>query len=341
MAETLREIGELGLIGRIAESAYTSPSMALGFLDDAALWQQGDGWVIATADALVEDVDFRLRTFSWEDIGWKALAVNLSDIAAMGGVPRGAIVSLCLPETIEAACVSALYDGMSCLASKAQCPVVGGDLSSSGQVMINVTIIGAVKSAERVLRRSSACVGDLIAVTGVLGNATAGLAMLEGGAESREQYGERFIAAQRRPVPRLAEGQALVEAGVRCGMDISDGLAVDLQKLCKASGVSAEVSLSRIPIDPMLHLALGESHRTQAVTGGEDFELLFTAPQKTMHRAQSMLASKGLERCTVIGRIEAGASGDVIVRDERGAAVPMSHKGFDHFGNGDVRNSGH
>lgn len=341
MAETLREIGELGLIGRIAESAFTSPKVALGFQDDAALWQQGDAWVIATADALMEDVDFRLRTFSWEDIGWKALAANLSDIAAMGGVPRAAIVTLCLPEGCEAASVPALYDGMSLLAEEAQCPIVGGDLSASAQVMINITVLGAVESEERVLRRASARAGDLIAVTGVLGSAAAGLALLERGADVKGEYVRRFITAQRRPVPRLAEGRALVQAGVQCGMDLSDGLTVDLEKLCKASGVSAEVSLSRIPTDPELPLALGETHRMQAIAGGEDFELLFTAPPDTMRRARDYLATEGLVQSTIIGKIQPGNSGEVIVRGSGGAAVPLSRKGFDHFGGGEALIPGH
>ena len=164
MAETLEDIGELGLIGRIAEKVFTSPDMALGFQDDAALWRQGEGWIIATTDALVEDVDFRLRTFSWEDIGWKALAVNLSDIAAMGGVPRGALVTLCLPTGCKTADVSAFYRGMSLLAEEAETPIVGGDLSSSAQVTINVAVIGEVESRERTLRRSTAQVGDQVAV---------------------------------------------------------------------------------------------------------------------------------------------------------------------------------
>ncbi len=336
MAETLEDIGELGLIGRIAEKAFTSPDMALGFQDDAALWRQGEGWIIATTDALVEDVDFRLRTFSWEDIGWKALAVNLSDIAAIGGVPRGALVTLCLPPGVKASDVSAFYRGMSLLAEDAETPIVGGDLSSSAQVIINVAVIGEVESRERTLRRSTAQVGDQVAVTGVLGSAAAGLVLLEQGEIRSTGYGARFKSAQRRPVPRLREGRALIEAGVRCGMDISDGLVADLQKLCATSGVSAEIMLSSVPTDPELPKVLGGSFRTRAIGGGEDFELLFTAPPDTMQRAQDYLAAEGFVQSTVIGKIVAGESGEVAVCDEGGKELPIPHRGYDHFGNAGV-----
>lgn len=331
MPGKLEDIGEFGTIGRIARSVFTSPAMALDFQDDAALWQWGGGWLIATTDALVEDVDFRLRTFSWEDIGWKALAVNLSDIAAMGGSPRGALVALCLPAESEVAQVDAFYRGMSLLAEQARTPILGGDLSSSAQVMVNVTVFGEVESSERVLRRSVAQVGDQIGVTGVLGNAAAGLALLEGLAAGDTGAWERLIAAQRRPAPRLREGRALVAAGVRCGMDISDGLVVDLQKLCAASGVSAEIACADVPTDPDLAAVLGDDCSRQALNGGEDYELLFTAPPATMQRAQDRLTRLGLATCTIVGRIVAGSGGEVVLRGDHGEALLPIRKGFDHF----------
>lgn len=332
MTVTLEDIGELGLIDRIAQSAFMSEDMALGLQDDAALWQQGGGWLIATTDALVEDVDFRLRTFSWQDIGWKALAANLSDIAAMGGVPRGALVTLCLPAECDAADVSALYQGMAPLAREAGSPILGGDLSSSKQVVVSVTVIGEVESGERVLRRTSAKVGDWIAVTGTLGNAAAGLALLEGLTIEGTVQSARFLAAQQRPVPRLREGQALLEAGVRCAMDISDGLVADLHKLCTASGVQAEIMLESIPTDPDLPVVLGDSYRSRAIGGGEDFELLFVAPPETMQQAQELLKANDLEQSTVIGTIVSGQTETIAVHDERGDVVPINRMGFDHFG---------
>jgi thiamine-monophosphate kinase len=332
MVETLEDIGEFGLISRIAEIVYTSSDLALDFSDDAALWHQGSGWLIATTDAVVEDIDFRLNTFSWEDIGWKALAVNLSDIAAMGGTPRGAFVTLCLPAGCETAAVSAFYRGMSLLAEEAETPILGGDLSSSAQVMVNVTVIGEVESPERVLKRNAAQVGDQVAVTGVLGSAAAGLALLERGDSGDTPHAARFVAAQRRPTPRLREGRALVDIGVRCGMDVSDGLAADLKKLCLASGVAAEVMLSSIPTDSNLQMVFGESFREHAIGGGEDFELLFTAPPEVMSRAEACLSSNSPAHCTVIGTIVPGHSGAISMRDEHGRAMPGFHEGFDHFG---------
>lgn len=340
MAETLADIGEFGLIARIANEAHTSPEMALALQDDAALWQQGNSWLIATTDALVEDVDFRLCTFGWEDIGWKALAVNLSDIAAMGGTARCALVTLCLPAGIQVAAVTAFYRGMSLLAEETQTPIVGGDLSSSAQVMANVTVIGEVEDRDRVLRRSTARPGDLLAVTGTLGSAGAGFALLEQGTFAKAAPEARFIAAQRRPEPRLRGGRALIEAGVRCGMDISDGLVADLQKLCNASGVAGEVLLHSVPTDPAIREVLGDSYRTKAVTSGEDFELLFAAPRETMRRARKYLQDRAQLQSTVIGAIVPGRSGSVTVRDEQGRAVPVTKQGFDHFGVGENTRAG-
>ncbi len=332
MAETLEDIGEFGLISRIAKTVYTSSNLALDFRDDAALWQQGSGWLIATTDAVVEDVDFRLNTFSWEDIGWKALAVNLSDIAAMGGTPRGAFVTLCLPATCETAAVSAFYRGMSLLAEETDTPILGGDLSASAQLVANVAVIGEVESSERVLKRKAAQVGDQIAVTGVLGSAAAGLALLERGDSGDTPHGARFMAAQRRPAPRLREGRALVDMGVRCGMDVSDGLSADLKKLCLASDVAAELKLGSIPTDASLGTVFGDSFRERAIGGGEDFELLFTAPPAVMNTVEAWLSSNSLAPCTVIGAIVPGPHGAVVVRDVHGRVVPVSNEGFDHFG---------
>jgi thiamine-monophosphate kinase len=124
----------------------------------------------------------------------------------------------------------------------------------------------------------------------------------------------------------------LVEAGVRCGMDISDGLAADVQKLCSASGVAAEVSLASVPTDPELSLVLGDTCKARALGGGEDFELLFTASPETMRRTQARLAAKSLARATVVGTIVPGNCGEITVRDEKGRVVPLSQHGFDHFG---------
>ena len=156
--------------------------------------------------------------------------------------------------------------------------------------------------------------------------------LLERGDSGRNSHAARFTSAQRRPIPRLREGRALVEAGVRCGMDVSDGLVTDLQKLCAASGVAAEIKLEDIPTDPELPLVLGRLHRTRAICGGEDFELLFAAPPDTMQRAKDHLSAKTLEQTTVIGTIVSGHSGVVTVRDERGIVVPVDRQGFDHFG---------
>jgi len=302
-------------MARIAQWVSPGPAVAVGIGDDA----------------VVENVDFRFAWSSWEDIGWKALAINLSDMAAMGGRPQVALVTLCLPQASAVADVEAFYRGMGALAQQFETAVVGGDISSSSQVMVNVMLVGTVPSPEALLQRPRARNGDLVAVTGTIGSAAAGLALLEAGWAESHPHLLRFVQAQRRPVPRVREGQALVEAGVRCGMDVSDGLVADLEKLCQASGVSAEVELQKVPLDPSLAEALGDDYAMRAITGGEDFELLFTAPEPVMVRALAALESGKLTRGTVIGRVSLGAPGRVTVRGPRGEVLRVRNSGFDHF----------
>jgi thiamine-monophosphate kinase len=336
MPTTLAEVGEFGLIARIMQWVSPGPTVAVGIGDDAAVWRSDKCWLVGTTDALVEDVDFRFAWSSWEDLGWKALAINLSDMAAMGGRPQVALVTLCLPQGCAVADIEAFYRGMGALARQFETTIVGGDISSSAQVMVNVTLIGSALSPEALLLRSQAQNGDLIAVTGVIGNAAAGLALLEAAPMELPPHLSRFVQAQRRPVPRVREGQTLVEAGVRCGIDVSDGLVADLEKLCQASGVSAELALDQVPVDPGLAEALGNNYRVRAITGGEDFELLFTAPESVMVRALEALQRAKLTCGTVIGRICAGAPGKVTVRGADGEMLGVSNRGFDHFRRGDT-----
>ncbi|OFX30743.1 MAG: thiamine-phosphate kinase, partial [Armatimonadetes bacterium RBG_16_67_12] len=211
--ERVAEIGELGLLARIAARVGPADGSVLVDIGDdtAALRPRPGTLVLLTTDALVEDVHFRRATSSAADVGWKALAINASDIAAMGGAPRHAVISLMLPGNTEAGWVDGLYDGLLAMAGEAGIQVVGGNLAQAPVIIIDVALLGDVEP-DRLVRRSGARPGDLLAVTGTLGRAAAGLIALTQGmmdAVPRQALVARAISAQRRPRPRLAAGRLL------------------------------------------------------------------------------------------------------------------------------------
>lgn len=231
------ELGEFGLIDLLAKMISSSRDKQLaswrqlivGIGDDTAAWHGDASTQLATTDSLIQDVHFTLDTISWKDLGWKALAVNLSDIAAMGGVPRYALVSLALPGDTEVEDVTALYQGMIELAQQFEVAIVGGDTSSAPLVAINITVLGSARSQDKhILTRSAAKPREKIAVTGDLGAAAAGLKILTEQLELDPEAVACLKEAFLRPYPRIVEGQLLVEHGVKTAIDISDGLISDL-----------------------------------------------------------------------------------------------------------------
>ncbi|HET8578757.1 MAG TPA: thiamine-phosphate kinase, partial [Methylomirabilota bacterium] len=284
---TLRQLGELGLIRRIRERVGGGgPSVQTGIGDDAAVLNLAPGAaLLATTDLVIEDVHFRRAWASPRDIGWKAMAVNLSDIAAMGGAPRWALVALALPDGTEPAEVDAFYEGMQEAAAPHGVVIVGGDTSASrvGWV-INVTVLGEHTGSPRL--RSAAKPGDAVAVTGSLGRAAGGLAVLEMGRQRARGAGiaapewETLTTAHLRPTARIDEGRWLGAApGVHAMIDCSDGLSTDLGHICRESGVGARVMLDRLPVAAETRAAAaaaGADALRWAVAGGEDYELLLT-----------------------------------------------------------------
>ncbi|GAI62845.1 unnamed protein product, partial [marine sediment metagenome] len=227
------ELGEFGLIDLLAKMAYSAQDnqqaswqqLITGIGDDAAAWRSDASTQLATIDSFIQDIHFSLGVASWEDLGWKAMAVNLSDIAAMGGTPRYALVSLALPGHTEVENVTALYKGMIELAQRFEVAIVGGDTSSAPMVAINITILGSTRGQDKhILTRSAAKPGDKVAVTGELGAAAAGVRMLNRKLQFSPEATACFKKTFLRPSPRIAEGQILVEQGVKTAIDISDGL---------------------------------------------------------------------------------------------------------------------
>jgi len=330
---------ELEIIRLIRRSVERSRAerVETGIGDDTAVLLPRPGArLLATTDLLVEDVHFRRAWASPFDIGWKAMAVNLSDIAGKGGRPLWALVGLAMPSPADPAAVEALYEGMRQAAEPHGAAIVGGDTSTSPHGwFVNVTLLGEHDGSPRL--RSGARPGDAVAVTGTLGRSAAGLAVLETG---RDRVGavspetlEAVTSAHLRPTARVAEGRWLGSAGsVHAMMDCSDGLATDLAHICRDSGVGARVALDRVPVDPSAREvagALGASPLSWATSGGEDFELLLTCPAASVDALRDGLRRATGTTLTVVGEIEALETG-VTFHDAAGETVAVG-PGYEHF----------
>ncbi len=330
------ELGEFGLIDLLAkmvgstQGKQPSPSQQpiLGIGDDAAAWQ-GDAQIqLATVDSFIQDVHFSLDITPWQELGWKALAVNLSDIAAMGGAPRYALVSLALPGHTEVDGVATLYGGMIELAQQFGVAIVGGDTSSAPLVAITITIFGSASNQnQHILTRSAAEVGDKIAVTGHLGAAAAGWEMLSKQFQFDLQATTRLKQAFLHPHPRIAEGQLLVSQGAKAAIDISDGLISDLNHICQASRVGARIKADCIPIEPAVKNNFGDRALGLALSGGEDYELLFTASAEVIDKVTKAAPCP----ITVIGDIVADNKSMTTLVDSKGEPISIPEKGWEHF----------
>jgi len=329
-------LGEFGLIDLLAKMAYSSRDnqiaswqhLLIGIGDDAAAWCGDTSTQLATVDSFIQDVHFSLGITSWEDLGWKALAVNLSDIAAMGGVPEYALVSLALPNDTEVEDVTALYTGMIELAQQYGVAIVGGDISSAPLVAITITVLGKVANGDKhILTRSSAEPGEQVVVTGYLGAAAAGLEMLSKQLQFDPEATTYLRNAFLHPYPRIAEGKLLVEQGVKTAIDISDGLVSDLNHICKSSQVGARIEVNRVPIQPIVKTNFSDKSLGMALSGGEDYELLFTG------RAEVIDKVKRAASCpvTVIGEIVADEASKITLVDREGNPFNLGKPGWEHF----------
>ena len=274
--------GEAALI-KLIEQRYGGSfnDLALGIGDDAALIRSGDKLLIVTTDLLIENTHFRLDINEPYLVGWKSAAVNISDVAAMGGSPTYSFVSIGLPD-VEVEVVEQIYDGLSDACRAFGSVIAGGDtVSSSAGIVINVAQLGEVEP-DKAIKRSGAKPGDAIIVTNTLGDSRAGLEMLLkfGLAESR-RLSEFIVERHLKPEPRLSEARAAASTGAaHAMMDLSDGLVSDLGKLCAASGVGAKINIDALPISQDLHIAAARLDCDPielAAGGGEDYELLITS----------------------------------------------------------------
>jgi len=330
------ELGEFGLIDLLAKMANSArdkhlaswQQLIIGIGDDGAAWYGDASTQLATIDSFIQDVHFSLGIASWNELGWKALAANLSDIAAMGGIPRYALVSLALPGYTEVDDVTALYKGMIELAQEFGVAIIGGDTSSAPVVAITITILGGTRKRDKnMLTRSAAELGEKVAVTGELGAAAAGLEMVNKQLQFNPEAAACLKNAYLHPYPRITEGQLLVEQGVKTAIDISDGLISDLKHICKASQVSARIEIDRVPIQPTVKANFGDKSLELALSGGEDYELLFTASTKIINKVRRAASCP----ITVVGEIVADRRGEVTLIDSKGNPFNLGTTGWEHF----------
>ncbi len=337
---TVAQIGEREIIARIGARIPSKPAwMLVGIGDDAAVVEPPRGALeILTTDGLVEGVHFDRRFSRPFDIGWKALAVNVSDIAAMGGAPRAALLSLALPPSLSLDALDELLDGFLALAREARVALAGGNVSRSpGPLAIDVTLIGSVRTRD-VLRRDGAKPGDAVFVTGSVGSGRAGLEFLracqendpEGGSSEGTEM-DACVERYRRPAPRYRIGALLgrARAASAC-MDLSDGLADAARQIADASRAGIRLDADALPLEPGARRWFDRQGRDAAVdaaSGGDDYELLFTVPRKRTGRLRHVLQQARGIPITRIGEIIPGRDA-VFVRDGRAEPLPA---GFVHF----------
>ena len=313
---------EFDLIQRIRDRARARGDVSLGIGDDAALLRVPAGQALVVAmDTMNAGVHFPHDTAP-ADIGWKALAVNLSDLAAMGAVPAWCTLSLSLPRA-DVAWLDAFLDGFDALAARHEVALVGGD-TTHGPLSVCVTAFGFVPEAAA-LRRDGAQVGDEVWVTGTLGDAVAALAQLQAGGVADIALRARLD----RPEPRVAFGHALRGLAHAC-IDVSDGLLQDLGHVCAASGVGARIDMDALPAsDALRSRAVGDTLRRDQASGGDDYELCFTAPV-AMRAAVEAAATATSTPATRIGVVTAGSG--VVAHVAEGTAWSVPSRGWTHFG---------
>jgi thiamine-monophosphate kinase len=333
------KLGEFDLIARLTGALGPhGPGVVLGVGDDTAVLRiKKDRVLLATCDVQIEGIHFTRDAFSPRQIGRRVAAVNLSDIAAMGGTPTFAIVSLAVPAQTDPDLLDGVYEGLNSALREWGAEIVGGNTSELPErIAIDVTLLGDVPE-DKVLTRAGAKSGDLLCVTGFLGASAAGLALLARDRLPNLDDVSRTAAmgAHLEPTPRVEEGRFLGSTGkVTACIDISDGLYGDASHIAVESGVTVCIDADRIPIAEAARgvaASVGADALQLALCGGEDYELLFTVPPAAADDLFAELAKVTNTRSTVIGGIKKG-SAEVKVT-QKGRPVPIAAGGFDHFKN--------
>ena len=325
--------GETALINLIQDKFGTTGTgdLVLGIGDDAALIRTGDNFTIITADLLVENTHFRMDINEAYLLGWKSAAVNISDIAAMGGTPTYSFVSIGLPD-IEVSVVEAMYQGIYDVSAKYGSVIAGGDtVGSDCGIVINITQLGTVEP-DRAAKRSGAKPGDKIIVTNTLGDSRAGLELLlKHGLKPARKISGYLVERHLKPEPRVKEARAAVKTGkVHSMMDLSDGLSSDIKKLCDASGVGAKIYVNSLPISSELRLAAADLNADPiklAASGGEDYELLITCAEESVDSVALAIDLSG-SNASIIGEIVDEIGVTLVSSNGNTESMP---RGWEHF----------
>ncbi|MBU1670993.1 MAG: thiamine-phosphate kinase [Actinobacteria bacterium] len=327
-AEGLSEGEIIALIRAMAGDAHPGVEVPIG--DDAASFHFAGGSVLLSIDSVFEDVHFTLRDYGLCDVGWKAVAAAVSDIAAMGGQPSCLLVSAGFAKPPTEAEVRSLMDGILEMAASCNCALVGGDVSRASRgLSLAVAVAGTPPPSGPVLR-SGAGEGDAIGVTGMPGRSAAGLRVIRSGEEMRSRY-PGLVEAHLRPRPQVAAGTLLAAEGVSAMEDISDGLARDLVHICEESGLGCELEAESVPLDDEMMVLAAETGADPlqwALAGGEDYGLVFTVAAERLPGILGALARAGVP-ASGVGRMTDAGTEPVLLRD--GARYDLGEYGYDHF----------
>jgi thiamine-monophosphate kinase len=321
----LKSLDEDSLIAEIIRDfGHEDAGLEGGIGDDAAVLRKDRAGNLLTKDLLIEEVHFQKNFHSPEILGRKSLAVNISDIAAMGGQPEYALLGLGLPPDTETEWIDGFFTGFRSCSKEFKTHLIGGDITRSRHIVISVTVIGR---AHRVIRRSGASYGDLIYVSGTLGDAAFGLELLQAGQKPKDfPRKSRLFQAFLDPKPRIELGLFLARNHLATAMmDLSDGISRDLPRLCRMSGTGADIWEKKLPISSELKEFAAQPY-AYAVHGGEDYELLFTVSPS---QEAALLDIKDNFNLTCIGCMT--GSKDVILVKQDDVRTPLKHTGFEHF----------
>ena len=328
----INDIGEFELIevlSNILTSAHTQSaefnisSLKVPNGDDAAAWITNGKTELFTMDTCVENVHFNTKFSSWHDIGWKALASNISDILAMGGIPAYGLVTIGAPTTTKIEDLKSLYQGFANISEQYDMIIVGGDLVKSETMFISVSLIGVTDNEP--ITRSGATSGDLVILTDTVGSSRGGLLLLSNESVTESETQTLLLSKHRKPVPSIPESILLSNLPATSSMDLSDGLVSDLEKLCKKSNCGAIINASKVPVDQELIDCFPDQYINIALAGGEDYVLLATIRPTDLQKLQTQT-----EKCFVIGEITSGP--DIKILTDSGVELDKSKfQGWDHF----------
>lgn len=332
--KTIASLGEFGLLEALGLFRPLSGEGWLGPGDDCALFPAPRGQIAVTTDLLVEEVHFRLSTTPPRDLGYKSLAASISDLASMGAAPLACTVSLALPGLLPLSFAEEFYAGLRECSEKYSCALAGGDTSSSGKVFISVTAFGSVKTGKAFLR-SGAKPGDDLWLSGATGESAGGFYCLEKGIAPAGPA-KKLIERHLRPEPRLSLSLGLASEGLASSMiDVSDGVFIDAYHLAERSGAVIRIDQPSLPLTPELlevRNLIGKDPFGLALGGGEDYELLFTAPRENREKIIITGENTGTA-VTLIGEVEGTAKkGRVRLLSGDGLEIEPPRKGFEHFG---------